>query len=467
MELAHVSAQFLSASMPIIWTSTGVVTGLLAIVGGLYRWHSIVRFVKRYLLFRPQYDYQKVFADYLDRVGLVKTHQDLYPAILAATCRIISARGASLLIRNGNGRLELCASDGLQTFSFDLTHAQRFIDWIEKKRAVVTRQQMVESSSFSHIKSDGLRYFVQFNCEACVPLFIGESLYGVLNIGTRRSGDYDRETRDLLRLLAAYFTTAIRNADLNMALMRQNFSLEQAMQLRNRLLSNLSHELKTPLNSIIGLSEVLKEGGDGPMNEEQISHVSMIHQSGGRLLETVNAIVDLSKIEANHLELDIGKINLKRMFQETAQAVAFNENTEFICDIGEDVPSVYGDEPRLRQVFKNLLDNAAKFTKRGKIVVTAVKCGEMLKVCITDTGVGIPQDKQEAVLKGFCQVDGGINRENEGLGIGLAISKRIAELHGGRLWFQSKVGKGSQFFVTLPLKPTGISHPEITPSINH
>lgn len=449
--------------MPIIWTSTGIVTGLLAIVGGLYRWHSIVRIVRRYLLFRPQYDYQRIFADYLDRMGAIKTHQDLYPAILSATCRTIGARGASLLVRNSGGNFELCASDGLQTFSFDLTHAKNFVEWITAKKLVVTRQQMVESSSFSHIKGDGLRYFVQFNCEACVPLFMGETLYGVLNIGTRRSGDFDRETRDLLRLLSAYFTTAIRNADLNMALMRQNFALEQAMQLRNRLLSNLSHELKTPLNSIIGLSEVLKDGGDGPMSDEQASHASMIHSSGKRLLETVNAIVDLSKIEANHLELNVGKINLKRMFTEIAETVTFSESTQFISEIGDDAPSVYGDEIRLRQVFRNLIDNAAKFTKRGKIVVTAVKCGEMLKLCISDTGVGIPEDKQEAVLRGFCQVDGGADRANEGLGIGLAISKRIIELHGGRLWLTSKLGRGSRFFATLPLKPTGISHPEITP----
>lgn len=446
--------------MPVIWASTGIVTGLLAIVGGLYRRDAIIRFIRRYLLFRPEYDYRRIFSDYLDHFNLIKDHQDLYPAILTATCRTVGARGASLLIREQAGQFQVCASEGLSPFSFDIDLAKGFLAWIEKKRLVVTRTQLVESKTFAEIKSDGLKYCIQFNAEACVPLFLGEALYGILNVGSRKSGDFDRETRDLLRLLGAYFTSAIRNVDLNCALMRQNFSLEQAMQLRDRLLANLSHELRTPLNSIIGLAEIMEEGGDGPVSDEQKNHVSMIHKSGKRLLETVNAIVDLSKIEANHLELNVQRVNLRRLLGEVAESVPFNEQTRL--DINDEMPAVYGDETRLRQVFRHLLDNAAKFTKRGKVSVAATKCGEMLRVCVADTGIGIPQDKQEDVLKGFCQVDGGINREHEGLGLGLAISKRIVELHGGRLWFASKVGKGSNFYLTLPIKPTGISHAEIT-----
>ena len=466
MELVHVSAQFLSASMPIIWTSTGIVTGLLAIVGGLYRWNSISRFIKRYILFRPQYDYRKIFTEYLDRVGLIKNLEDLYPSILTATCRTISARGASLLIRDQAGNFQVCASEGLQPFSFDINQVKPFLDWVEKKRLVVTRAQLVDSKSLSEIKSDGLRYCVQFNAEACVPLFLGETLYGILNIGTRKAGDFDRETRDLLRLLASYFTAAIRNVDLRSTLMRQNFSLAQAMQLRNRLLKNLSHELRTPLNSIIGLSELLKDGGDGPLGEDQKAHVQMIHNSGRRLLDTVNAIVDLSKIEANHLELNVQRINLKRLVGDVAESIPLNDGTKLDMGIADETPAVYGDEPRIRQVFKNLLDNAAKFTKRGKVSVDATKCGEMIRIRVSDTGVGIPEEKHEAVLEGFCQVDGDLNREHEGLGVGLSISKKIVELHGGRLWFNSKVGKGSNFYVTLPIKPTALSHQEI-PSINH
>ncbi len=449
--------------MPIIWTSTGIVTGLLAIVGGLYRWNSIVSFVRRYLLFRPQYDYRRIFADYLDRFNAIKNHHELYPAILTATCRTISATGASLLIRNSSGNFQICASEGLQTFSIDADNVKGFLSWVEKKRVVVTRSQLVSSKQMSEIKSDGLRYCVQFNAEACVPLFLGDTLYGVLNIGGRKAGDYDRETRDLLRLLASYFTSAIRNVDLNCALMRQNFSLEQAMQFRSRLLANLSHELRTPLGSIIGFSEILRDGADGPLSEEGKGHAAMIHKSGKRLLQTVNAIMDLSKIEANHLELNVQKINLRRIVGDVAQAVPFNDATKFCLEMADETPSVYGDELRLTEVIRHLLDNAAKFTKRGKVTVTATKCGEMLKICITDTGIGIPEDKQETVLKGFCQADGDLNREHEGLGVGLAISKKIVELHGGRLWFASKIGRGSQFFVTLPIKPTGLSHPEISP----
>jgi signal transduction histidine kinase len=147
---------------------------------------------------------------------------------------------------------------------------------------------------------------------------------------------------------------------------------------------------------------------------------------------------------------------------DLAESIPFNDHTKLSLNLGDEIPSVYGDEPWLKQVFWHLLDNAAKFTKHGKVSVGAQKCGEMLKVCIADTGVGIPEEKRDVIFQGFCQGDGSATREHEGLGLGLAISKKIVELHGGRIWFNSKVGHGSHFYLTLPLKPTGVAHTEIS-----
>ncbi len=124
--------------------------------------------------------------------------------------------------------------------------------------------------------------------------------------------------------------------------------------------------------------------------------------------------------------------------------------------LNEETPGVYGDEMRLRQVLKHLLENAVKFTKRGKILVNAEKCGEMLKVSIKDTGIGIDKKRQKAIFEGFHQADGSATREYEGLGLGLTISKKLVELHGGRIWLNSKIGQGSEFNFTLPLKPAGV-----------
>ena len=124
---------------------------------------------------------------------------------------------------------------------------------------------------------------------------------------------------------------------------------------------------------------------------------------------------------------------------------------------------MYGDETRLKQVIKHLLDNAVKFTKRGKISVEAEKCGEMLKVSIKDTGIGIDKDKQKFIFEGFSQGDGSATREHDGLGLGLTISKKLVELHGGRMWLRSKIGKGSSFNFTLPLRPAAIYSDRDTP----
>jgi signal transduction histidine kinase len=448
--------------MPVVYMGTGIVTSLLALVGCLYRWNDISFFVKKHILRRPLYNYRDIFHDYLERFHVIEDRQNLYAEILAVTCRLVSAAGASLVIKEPSGAFKMCAAHGLAPFSFEMTQVRGFLSWMEKKRIVITREQLVSEKSYHEIKSEGLRYCVQFNAEACAPLFLGKSLYGVLNVGSRKINGYDKETRELLSFLAEYFTSVIRRVDLYQELMRRKLELKQAADLRNQILSNLSHELRTPLNSIIGLSEILAEGQDGALTPEQAGHVSLIHDSGKRLLDSITNIVDLSKIEANHLELNISRINVRRLISDVAQNISFNKHTSFNLEIDEDSAQIFGDEERLRLVFRHLLDNAAKFTKRGKVSVDASKCGEMLKVRVTDTGIGIPDEKQDTILAGFCQAESGTAREYEGLGLGLVISRKIIELHGGRLWFVSKLGYGSNFYVTLPLKPTGMKHPEIS-----
>jgi two-component system sensor histidine kinase ChiS len=158
----------------------------------------------------------------------------------------------------------------------------------------------------------------------------------------------------------------------------------------------------------------------------------------------------------NRLDLDVQKVNIGRLVVEVAGQVKLSGGTSLEIKLDDSTPGVYGDEKRLAQVIRNLLDNAAKFTSKGRITVGAEKCGEMLKVSVRDTGVGIPADRQKEVFAGFVQGDGGIERSHEGLGLGLTISKKLVELHGGRMWLSSKVGKGSEFNFTLPIKPIGI-----------
>lgn len=438
-------------------TTTAIVIAVLLVASFMVlRWRAVASFFRRFVFRRSRYDYRSIFQEYLECFNAITERRDLYPAILSAACRIIGTSGATLVVRDARGRFQMKATHGLRPFSFDVEEFRPFLNWLQEHREVVARKDFVGRKELATIKSVGLRYFVQFNAEACVPLFVGEKLYGVINLGGRTGGSYDGETKDLLKLLAFQFTTAIHNANLYEALVRQNKDLQETSKLKTQLLANLSHELRTPLTSIIGLSELLAEGGDGEVNAEQIEHLSMIRGSGVRLLETVTAIFDLSKLEVNKLDMDVQKVNIDRIVENVAKGIPLNKYTKFVINLGSGTPGVFGDEHRITEVMKQLLGNAAKFTRRGKITVDAEKCGEMLKVTVKDTGVGIPADRQKDVFDGFVQADGGITRPYQGLGLGLTISKKLVELHGGRMWLTSKVNKGSEFSFTLPLKPVSI-----------
>lgn len=443
--------------------SAGVVGLLLAASGVALRWRAAASFLRRFVFQSSRYNYRRIFGEHLERFNAITDRRELYPAILSSTCKVLAASGASLIVRDVKDRFQMKATHGLKPFSFSVDEVRPFLDWLERHRQIVTRRDLVHSRTCAGIKSDGLYYFVQFNCEAAVPLFVNDRLYGVINLGGRSRGSYDAETRDLLKLMAVQFATAIHNATLYQALIRQNLNLQEASNFKTRLLANLSHELRTPLSSIIGLSELMAEGGDGQMTDEQVKHLSIIRQSGVRLLDTVTSMLDISKLEGNRLQLNVQKVNIGRVAQQVAGATKTNEQTEIEVRVGEATPGVYGDEARLRQVLKHLIDNAAKFTKRGKISVDAEKCGEMLRLSVKDTGIGIAKDKQKSIFDGFSQADGGTDREHEGLGLGLAISKKLVELHGGRIWLNSQPGKGSEFFVTLPLKPIGVFGRGATP----
>jgi signal transduction histidine kinase len=456
LDLGQISAHFWSAALPTIKVGAGAVGLMLAISGLALRWNAFLDLVGR-ITFRifhhNQYDFRRIFLDCLERFNSIKDRRELYPAILDAVCRIVNASGASLLVRDSNDQFQIKASHGIRPFSFKLEEVRGFLGWMEERRGVVTRGDLVSNKKLSAVKGEGLSYFIQFNAEACVPLFINDRLYGVINIGARSKGFYGTQTRDVLKLMAVQFATSIHNANLYQALVRQNLELKETSCLKNQLLANMSHEFRTPLTSIIGMSELMAEGGDGPVNEEQIEHLSLIRQAGVRLYDTVSAMFDLSKLEADKFRLDVQKVNFGRLISQVAESVQLNDYTALDVKVDNTTPGVYGDEARLRQIMKHLLDNAAKFTKRGKIVVEAEKCGEMLKVKVRDTGIGIAEDKQKLVFEGFRQADGSTTREYEGLGLGLTISKRLVELHGGRMWLKSKMGRGSEFNFTLPLKP--------------
>ena len=244
-----------------------------------------------------------------------------------------------------------------------------------------------------------------------------------------------------------------------------NERLQQVDKLKDQFLANTSHELRTPLQGIIGLSESMLEETIIPDHEENLS---LIISSGKRLNNLVNDILDFSKLKNYDIDLIRKPINLHiltNIVLRNNQPFVKGKDLELINYIPADLPAVYADENRLQQILYNLVGNAIKFTEWGHINVRATEINDQIEVSIVDTGTGIPKNEQEAIFQEFQQADGSISREFIGTGLGLSISKRLVELHGGKMWLESKVGKGSTFFFTLPIstaKATTLNQPKAT-----
>lgn len=236
----------------------------------------------------------------------------------------------------------------------------------------------------------------------------------------------------------------------------ENEALIQANKTKSEFMMAMSHELRTPLNSIIGFSDLLKNKDFGELNDIQKKYVNNIHLSGKNLLMIVNDILDISTLEANKIDLSIEKISISDVINisiATIKDIAEQKKIQIIPEIDPVLDLIDADANRIRQVLFNILNNAIKFSKpQGIVNITARKEGDMVHVSVSDTGIGIKEADMERLFKEFEQLDKGVSRQFGGTGLGLVISKKLIELHGGRIWVKSKYGEGSTFSFMLPLK---------------
>ena len=263
------------------------------------------------------------------------------------------------------------------------------------------------------------------------------------------SGQVDVTNRDELGALAANVN------QMNDELQRLYKELEAASQHKSDFLANMSHELRTPLNAIIGFSQVMRDGMFGEINEKQQEYLDDILSSANHLLALINDILDLSKVEAGQVELQLEPFSLPDALEGGVVMVrerALDGGVHVELSASPEVNVVTGDERRIRQVIVNLLTNAVKFTPQGgEVDVRATQMNGEVLVSVTDTGPGIAPEDQERIFEEFQQTEAGL-AQREGTGLGLALSRRLIELHGGRIWVDSEVGKGSTFVFTLPVR---------------
>ena len=239
----------------------------------------------------------------------------------------------------------------------------------------------------------------------------------------------------------------------NRALGEANEQIQKANQAKSEFLANMSHELRTPMNSVLGFTEMILDGIYGDVSEEIEGVMGEVDRSGRLLLSLINDVLDLSKIEAGEMELQVSACTPELCVEDAVSSVevlAQGKELHIVREVEEDIPSFMGDEMRIGQVLRNLLSNAVKFTKEGEIGVGARREGGDVVFWVRDTGIGIPEEERESIFGEFHQVDGTIRKEHQGTGLGLSLCRRFVEMHGGRIWVESAVGEGSTFWFTVP-----------------
>ena len=299
--------------------------------------------------------------------------------------------------------------------------------------------------------------------EAALPLRISNQSIGVLDILSTEEMIADRPDARLfdaddisvLQNVANQITIALENARAYAVVREAAKRLRELDRSKRRFLANMSHELRTPLTNILGFSQLMLKGIDGPLTDNQRRDLEIVHHNGQHLLGLINDLLDVSHIEAGLMELEFREVDLADLIHSvmaTASALVRDKGIDLRQEIAPDVPKVTADATRIRQVLLRLLANAAKFTEQGTITVRCWSIDGQVLLSVTDTGVGIPPEDHKRIFERFEQ--GGLEsgRRPNGAGLGLALSKEFVEMHGGRIWVDSEVGKGSTFTLALPLQ---------------
>ena len=390
--------------------------------------------------------------------GSITDTQPVFDAIVRSCQKLFGGRAVNLLIQSGQmlERVAVASDDALPREPgidrWPLDHDSVSGECVLSSRVMVVPNRESAFSQFPRTRE--LATAIGWRSGLFVPLLLEGKAVGCIGILRETVGDFDAKEISLAQVFADQAVIAIENARLFNEIQDKSRQLEIANQHKSEFLANMSHELRTPLNAIIGFSEVLLERMFGELNEKQDDYLKDIFSSGKHLLSLINDILDLSKIEAGRMELDLGDFdaaqalaNAMTLVRERAQTHGIGLSLEADPQVGE----IRADERKFKQILLNLLSNAVKFTPNGgRVLVRARLTQSGIEVAVNDTGVGISAEDQLVVFDEFKQVGRHYTNKHEGTGLGLALTKRFVELHGGRLSLQSEPGVGSTFTFTIP-----------------
>ncbi|CAG1013583.1 two-component system, sensor histidine kinase and response regulator [Anaerolineae bacterium] len=334
-------------------------------------------------------------------------------------------------------------------------------------RAARTRQGVVENDVTAAEDFLPNPMLPKTRSEMAVPMVVGETLIGVLDVQSDVINRFTPADVQIQTALSDQIAVAVQNASLYAKQVEVAEQFRTVDRLKSEFLANMSHELRTPLNSIIGFAEVLADGIDGDLPEEALEDVNAIHDSGQHLLSMINDILDLAKIEAGRMELDLVSVPLTSIADEVRRltSVLFKEKpVDLTISIPDSLPALWADKVRLRQILNNLVSNASKFTHEGEVRIEARLLehkdavarqrdaqGDMVLISVQDTGEGIAKENLNLIFEQFRQADSSSTRKAGGTGMGLAITRHLVRLHGGEIWVESEPNKGSTFSFLIPV----------------
>jgi signal transduction histidine kinase len=357
--------------------------------------------------------------------------------------------------------------DGLFYNAEAYGYSREFLDYIRStpikaERGSASGRALVEGRvvHIADVKADPEYTFVEasrlgdIRTALCVPMLREGIPIGVLALTRSEVRPFTDKQIELVTTFADQAAIAIENVRLFDEIQEKSRQLEEASQHKSQFLANMSHELRTPLNAILGYAELMADGAYGEPSEKMLGILKRLEANGRHLLGLINDVLDLSKIEAGQLELELSDYcvqDIAQTVRSTLEPLAADKKLAFKLELAPNLPPGHGDGRRLTQVLINLVGNAIKFTDAGEIAIKAEANNGSFHVSVRDTGPGISSADQARLFQEFQQADNAITRKKGGTGLGLAISKRIIEMHGGRIWVESQVGQGSTFAFTLPV----------------
>jgi signal transduction histidine kinase len=327
-----------------------------------------------------------------------------------------------------------------------IVHGERFVHIADRHEEDAYR----DSAIFRElVDTSGIR------ASLSVALRRNETLLGMIDVYRQEVRPFTDKQIELVVAFADQAAIAIENARLFDEIREKSRQLEIASEHKSRFLANMSHELRTPLNAILGYTELMMDGAYGEPSEKMLAVLKRLEANGRHLWGLINDVLDLSKIEGGQLVLELSDysvVDIAQVVRSTLEPLAADKKLAFTLDLSRELPAGHGDGQRLTQVMINLVGNAIKFTDIGEVAIKVEAADGSFNISVRDTGPGISLADQVKLFQEFQQADNAITRDKGGAGLGLAISRRIVEMHGGKIWVESQPGQGSTFAFTLPVR---------------